>query len=106
MIRATLCRSCAADQTGLLAALEPALSALPFAVTLSQTDCMSGCARPTTLAFRASGKMAYLFGEITSADLPDILTFLRLYQAAPDGTLQDARPLGDLRLKAIARIPA
>ena len=66
---------------------------------------MSGCTRPSAVAFRAEGKTAYLFGEITAADLPDLLSFLRLYAASPDGALADARPLGELRNKAIARIP-
>jgi predicted metal-binding protein len=106
MIRVTLCSACTADQTALAEGISVGLATLPFAAHLSLNDCMSGCTRPSTLAFRATGKMAYLFGEITLQDLPDILTFLRLYQTSPDGTLTDARPLGALRLKAIARIPA
>ena len=51
------------------------------------------------------GKTAYLFGDLTAADLPDLLTFARAYAASPDGTFADARPLGTLRTKAIARIP-
>jgi predicted metal-binding protein len=66
---------------------------------------MSGCARASTAAFRAPGKTAYLFGDLTAADLPDLITFARLYAASPDGTLADARPLGALRSKALARIP-
>jgi predicted metal-binding protein len=66
---------------------------------------MSGCTRPSTVAFRAEGKTAYLFGEIAEADIPNLVTFLRLYSASPDGNLADARPLGSLREKAIARIP-
>jgi predicted metal-binding protein len=66
---------------------------------------MSGCTRPSTLAFRAPGKTTYLFGDLRAEDLADLLTFARLYAASPDGTFQDARPLGALRSKAIARIP-
>jgi predicted metal-binding protein len=106
MIRVTLCGSCSADQSALAEGISAGLASLPFPARLSLTDCMSGCARPSTLAFRATAKMAYLFGEITLQDLPDILTFLRLYHDSADGTLADARPLGALRLKAIARIPA
>ena len=35
----------------------------------------------------------------------DLLTFARLYFASADGVLDDARPLGALRTKALARIP-
>jgi len=37
--------------------------------------------------------------------MPDLLTFARLYAASPDGNFADARPLGALRTKALARIP-
>lgn len=74
-------------------------------VEVAAVDCMSGCARAQTLAVRAPGKVAYLFGDITKADLPDLRTFLRLYAASPDGTFTDARVLGALRTKALARIP-
>lgn len=101
----TLCATCPAGRGPLPARLAAALAAdLPGAV-LRQTDCMSGCTRPSAIAFRAPGKTAYLFGEITETDLPDLLTFARLYAQSPDGSFADARPLGRLRHKAIARIP-
>lgn len=100
---ATLCRSCPGAGDGLAEALAEALA--PLGIDLRRTECMSGCTRPVTLAFRAPGKTAYLFGEIGRADLDDIRAFARLYRASPDGTVADARPLGTLRTKAIARIP-
>ena len=95
----TLCATCRLGQGGFAAAL-----ALP-GYAIRKVDCMSGCTRPSTLAFRAVGKTAYLFGDITEADLPDILVFAEAYRASPDGTFQDARGFGALRLKALARIP-
>ncbi|PZR00910.1 MAG: hypothetical protein DI533_01220 [Cereibacter sphaeroides] len=68
--------------------------------------CMQGCTRSVALSVRAPGKMAYLFGETGIADVVDIVTFIEMYSASPDGDLADARPLGQLRFKAIARIPA
>jgi predicted metal-binding protein len=100
---ATVCSSCPAGRDGFAGALCEALAGL--AVEVRQTDCMSGCTRPSALAFRAPGKVAYLFGEISVADLSDIVTFARLYLASPDGRFADARPLGALRSKALARIP-
>ncbi|KIN74622.1 DUF1636 domain containing protein [Sulfitobacter guttiformis KCTC 32187] len=67
---------------------------------------MSGCARAQTVAFRAAGKTAYLFGDITEADFEALETFCGLYADSDDGKFRDARALGDLRHKAIARIPA
>ncbi len=68
-------------------------------------ECMSGCARAQTVAFRQSGKVAYLFGDITGDDMDDLRRFAQLYQTSVDGMFADARVLGDLRLKALARIP-
>ena len=101
----TVCASCPAGQAGLAARLRAALADRGLPLTVQETDCMSGCTRPSTLAFRAPGKTAYLFGEITADDLPDLLAFAELYVASTDGNLADARPLGALRTKAIARIP-
>ena len=98
--RLILCQSC----PGQLTALSHNFKDLPYDVSV--TECLSGCTRPATLAFRAPGKTAYLFGDLTTADLPDLLTFARAYLASLDGTFADARPFGTLRQKALARIPA
>ncbi|APE44944.1 hypothetical protein BOO69_17165 [Sulfitobacter alexandrii] len=73
--------------------------------TVRRIDCMSGCTRPQTVAFRDAGKVAYLFGDITTEDIGDLRRFAALYADSADGTFADARVLGDLRMKAIARIP-
>lgn len=78
---------------------------MPPFVQVLEIDCMSGCTRDQTVAFRAAGKTAYLFGNITAADLPDLQNFAQAYAASPDGSFADARILGGLRTKAIARIP-
>ena len=98
-----LCRSCAPGHDGLAKALGVALTGLD--ISLSQTECMSGCTRPVTVAFRASGKTAYLFGDLGQQDVADLTQFARLYLQSPDGNFADARLLGGLRSKAIARIP-
>lgn len=104
-MKVTLCASCALGQSGFADRLAEALRAADLAADVATVDCMSGCTRPSTCAFRAPGKTAYLFGDLTPADLPDLVTFARAYAASPDGTLTDARMLGALRFKAIARIP-
>lgn len=103
--RAIICRSCPAGRAGLAALLRDAVGRADFGASVEEVECMSGCTRPSTVAFRAEGKTAYLFGDVTAGDLPDMLAFLRLYAASPDGNFADARPLGGLREKAIARIP-
>lgn len=105
-MKVTLCTSCRLGRSGFADSLRTALDQAGLRVEVGGVDCMSGCTRPSTIAFRAAGKTAYLFGDLTEDDLPDLIAFARLYHAAPDGVLADARPLGALRLKAIARIPA
>lgn len=74
-------------------------------VNVIPVGCMSGCRHAQTVAFRSPGKVAYLFGDITADDLPLLRNFAQLYDASHDGTFADARVLGDLRSKALARIP-
>ena len=95
----TLCATCPLGQGDFAAQL----TVTGYAVKL--TDCMSGCTKPSTVAFRAVGKTAYLFGQITAEDLGDLIAFAKAYQASNDGTFADARIFGALQHKAIARIP-
>lgn len=95
-----VCTSCTADG-GFLDVMRAELDG----VDVSGVDCMSGCRRAQTVAFRAPGKVAYLFGDITADDMDDLRRFVTLYGASPDGTFSDARVLGGLRDKAMARIP-
>lgn len=100
-VTVTICATCLLGQAGFAATLK---QALPTA-TITTVECMSGCTRPSTVAFRAPGKTAYLFGDLTVADLPLLQRFHDIYAQSPDGNFADARVLGDLRLKAMARIP-
>ncbi len=101
----TFCSSCELGEAGFADTFRAGIAEAGFEAEVRTTECMSGCTRRSTCAFRAPGKTAYLFGELTANDLPDLLTFARLYAASSDGNLDDARPLGGLRMKAIARIP-
>ena len=101
----TLCSSCALGQSGFAETLRAALDGAGVVAKVRTTDCMSGCTRASTCAFRSAGKTAYLFGDLTPDDLADLVTFARHYAASTDGNLADARVLGALRTKAIARIP-
>lgn len=97
-----VCTTCSLGQAGFLATVQARMQG----VEVSGIDCMSGCARDQTVAFRAPGKVAYLFGDITETDLPELQKFVELYGASSDGTFADARVLGALRMKALARVPA
>jgi predicted metal-binding protein len=102
--RVTICESCEGAGAEIAAALIEALRD-ERGTSVATTLCMSGCQRPVTAAFRAPGKTAYLFGELGRRDVAALAAFARAYLASPDGDFADARPFGDLRFKAIARIP-
>jgi predicted metal-binding protein len=102
-MQVSVCGTCPLGKDGFADRLRLALGAI--AADVVQVDCMSGCARESTIAFRSPGKVAYLFGDLTDADLPDLLAFAALYAVSGDGQFADARPLGALRMKALARIP-
>ena len=99
-MRVFVCQTCS-EEGGFGRILEVGL----IGVTVENVDCMSGCTRAQTVAFREPGKVAYLFGDITQDDLPELQNFAELYAQSHDGTFEDARVLGNLRTKAIARIP-
>ncbi len=75
--------------------------------SVAGTVCMAGCSRPCTIAFQASGKATYLFGDIMpDHDIDDLVAFAGIYAGRTDGLTREAeRPRG-LNGKTIARIPA
>ncbi len=99
-----VCASChGADRAQVL--IDRLAAALPQ-FEVGAVECMSGCQRPGTMAFRAEGKASYLFGDIDpDAAIDDILAFAKAFVDAPDGWITDARRFGALRTGAIARIP-
>lgn len=71
------------------------------------TVCMAGCKRPCTIAFQASGKATYLFGDIEpDADIEALVMFAKLYGERPDGMTREAERPSGLGGKVLARIPA
>ena len=104
-MKVILCQGCVLGRAGFGPALMAALAEAGVTAALEGAECMSGCARPSTLAFRAPGKVAYLFGDLTESDLGELVVFARAYQGSADGRFADARFLGGLRGKALARIP-
>jgi len=107
----TTCRDREADDlTGdaLILALRAGLAAcgLSDAFAVSGVKCMAGCARPCTVGFQADGKAAWLFGDLTPANVFDLIAFAQLYAALPDGWCRSIERPSKLSQTAIARIPA
>ena len=74
---------------------------------ISGTACMAGCDRPCTVAWRATGKATWLFGDIDpDADIDALVEFAALYQRLEDGWCRAADRPGKLANATLARIPA
>lgn len=71
------------------------------------TVCMAECSRPCTIAFSATGKTTYLFGDIEGdEDVASLIAFAKLYAARSDGMSHSPERPSQLRGKTLARIPA
>jgi predicted metal-binding protein len=115
--RITVCTSCRhageACRPGheLIARLRAAIAAVGDAVTeafeVSGVACMAGCERPCAVAYQASGKATYLFGDIDPADdVGDLIAFARQYAGLADGWCSSTTRPGRLRHATLARVPA
>lgn len=67
---------------------------------------MSVCAEPVTLAVRGADRATYVFKGVGPEDAGDVAAFASAYTSAPEGWIEDARPLGRLRFQLVTRVPA
>ncbi len=94
-----------ADRARLSRALAEAGLADDFSI--GAAECLSGCEAPVSLGFQGRARASYVFNGVSVAgDIADIVAMCHAYLAAPDGWIADARPLGRLRFRLRARIPA
>jgi len=84
------------------AALARALPGVP----LDHAPCLSVCSDPVTVAAQGVGRATYVFSGLTPADVGDVVAFAAAYEAAELGWIEDARPLGRLRMCLVTRVPA
>ncbi|MEM6372732.1 MAG: DUF1636 domain-containing protein [Pseudomonadota bacterium] len=76
-----------------------------FAV--SGVACMAACDHPCTVAYHATKKATYLFGDIDpETDVDDLVAFARQYSALEDGWTSSPDRPGKLRTNTLARVPA
>ena len=91
----------------LQAAISQAGAMLSDDFSLEGSVCMAGCERPCTVAFQATAKATYLFGDIEdAADIGALVSFARLYRDRPDGLTRESERPRALGGKTLARIPA
>lgn len=113
----TICTSCRHKDTAckpgyeLIAKLRKAISTAGGAVQdsfeISGVACMAGCDRPCTVAYHATQKVTYLFGDIDpETDIDDLVQFAEQYAALDDGWCASGSRPGKLRVATLARVPA
>lgn len=113
----TVCTSCKHKGTAcrpgyeLIAKLRAAIKAAGDAIAqnfeVSGVACMAGCDRPCTVAYHASHKATYLFGDIEpDVDVDDLVAFAQLYSSLEDGWCSSLDRPGKLRDCTLARVPA
>ncbi|MEL7026221.1 MAG: DUF1636 domain-containing protein [Pseudomonadota bacterium] len=74
---------------------------------ISGVACMAGCAMPCTVAYQASKKATYLFGDIDpDTDIDDLVSFAKQYAYLHDGWCSSMDRPGKLRKSTLARVPA
>lgn len=115
--RITICTSCrhtgSACRPGheLIDRLRRAIALAGDSVTqsfeVSGVACMAGCERPCTVAYHATRKATYLFGDIEpDTDIDDLVAFARQYGALQDGWCAATERPGKLATATLARVPA
>ncbi|OEC97795.1 MULTISPECIES: DUF1636 domain-containing protein [unclassified Rhizobium] len=88
-------------------AISRADAALADDFSLEGSVCMAGCERPCTVAFQATAKSTYLFGDIEDAsDIGALVSFAKLYRDRLDGLTRESERPKALAGKTLARIPA
>jgi predicted metal-binding protein len=113
----TICTSCRFKGTeckpsyALIVKLRAAIVAADDTVTedfeISGVACMAGCDRPCTVAYHATRKATYLFGDIEpETDIDDLVAFAKQYAVLGDGWCSSVDRLGKLRQTTLARVPA
>jgi predicted metal-binding protein len=105
------CRDAGADDlpgAALLQTLHQAFAHcdLSNTFTVSGVRCMAGCTRSCTVGFAATGKAAWLFGDLRPEDCNDIVAFAGLYASLKDGWCSSTDRPGKLSRSALARIPS
>ena len=78
---------------------------LPDGVRVQGVECLSACTNGCAIALSAPGRWTYVYGRLTLADIPDILSGAAAYAASTDGIVPwRERPI-IFRKQSLARIP-
>lgn len=91
----------------LRAALDVAVGVTGDAFQIEGFACLAACDRPCTVAYRATAKTVWLFGDVDpDEDIDDLVAFAAQYAASDEGWFRAAGRPGKLRRTALARVPS
>lgn len=77
----------------------------PAGVHIVPVECLSACNSGAAIALSAPGRWSYVYGQLSEADVGDILTGATAYAAAPDGLVPWRERPVIFRKQSLARIP-
>ena len=80
-------------------------AATPDGVRVIRVECLSACSQGCAVALTAPGRWSYVYGQMTEADVPEILTGAAAYAAAPDGLVPWRDRPTIFRKQSLARLP-
>jgi predicted metal-binding protein len=78
---------------------------VPDSVRVQGVECLSACNNGCAVALSAPGRWTYVYGRLTLADIPDILSGAAAYAASPDGIVPWRERPQIFRKQSLARIP-
>jgi predicted metal-binding protein len=77
----------------------------PAGVTVVGVECLSACSQGAAIALSEPGKWTYVYGRLTTDDVPDILAGAAAYAATDDGLVKWRERPVIFRKQSLARIP-
>jgi predicted metal-binding protein len=77
----------------------------PEGVRIVPVECLSACSQGAAVALSEPGKWTYVYGRMTLADAPDILSGAAAYAATSDGLVPWRERPVQFRKQSLARIP-
>jgi predicted metal-binding protein len=76
-------------------------------IEVEATPCLGGCVEAVNISLQGQGRGSYVFdGLDIKASEMEIIKLCQMYLELDRGWIEDARPLGELRNRLRARIPA
>jgi predicted metal-binding protein len=74
-------------------------------IALAAVECLSGCRRSATVSFAGPGRWSYVYGDMTPAEIDQIIDGFVKYAATPDGLVPWRERPESIKRGALARIP-